>query len=52
MRASEALAVTPAGIEQKNGIITITSAKGGKERRVLLKKRLWRSSFPTWHKTA
>ena len=38
MRASEVLAVTPANIEQKNSIITITNAKGGKERRVLLKK--------------
>jgi len=38
MRASEVLAVTPSDIEQKNGIITITNAKGGKERRVILKK--------------
>ncbi len=38
MRASEVLAVTPTDIEQKNGIITITNAKGGKERRVILKK--------------
>ena len=38
MRSSEVLAVTPAAIEKKNGIITITNAKVGKERRVLLKK--------------
>ena len=38
MRASEVLAVTPADIEQKNDIITITNAKGGKERRVYIEK--------------
>jgi site-specific recombinase XerD len=38
MRASEVLGVTPTDIEPKNGIITIANAKGGKERRVLLKK--------------
>ncbi len=38
MRASELLALTPSDIEKKNDIITITNGKGGKERRVLLKK--------------
>jgi integrase/recombinase XerD len=37
MRASELLSLTPAGIEQKHEVITITNGKGGKERRVLVK---------------
>jgi len=37
MRASELLALTPADIEQKHEVITITNGKGGKERRVLVK---------------
>jgi integrase/recombinase XerD len=37
MRVSELLALTPADIEQKHEVITITNGKGGKERRVLVK---------------
>lgn len=37
MRASELLALTPADIEQKHEVVTITHGKGGKERRVLVK---------------
>jgi len=37
MRASELLALTPADIERKHEVITITNGKGGKERRVLVK---------------
>ena len=37
MRASQLLALTPADIERKHEVITITNGKGGKERRVLVK---------------
>jgi integrase/recombinase XerD len=45
MRASELLALTPADIEKKNEVITVTNGKGGKERRVLLKSETVKELF-------
>jgi integrase/recombinase XerD len=45
MRASELLALTPADIEQKHEVITITNGKGGKERRVLVKSETVKELF-------
>jgi integrase/recombinase XerD len=45
MRASELLALTPADIERKHEVITITNGKGGKERRVLVKSETVKELF-------
>ena len=45
MRASELLALTPADIERKHEVITITNGKGGKERRVLVKSETVKGLF-------
>jgi integrase/recombinase XerD len=45
MRASELLALTPADIERKEEVITITNGKGGKERRVLVKSETVKELF-------
>jgi integrase/recombinase XerD len=45
MRASELLALTPADIDRKREVITITNGKGGKERRVLVKSETVKELF-------
>jgi len=45
MRASELLALTPADVDAKNNVITITNGKGGKERRVLAKSETVEALF-------
>jgi len=45
MQASELFALTPADIEQKHEVITITNSKGGKERRVLVKSETVKELF-------
>ena len=45
MRASDLVALTPADIERKHEVITITNGKGGKERRVLVKSETVKELF-------